>query len=86
LLRRFGQLHAGKSVELDDGRVITSEQVVGKSTPSQRVLILQCTSEALIRATFSHPSVQQALASSQLLLVCHLATAEIVRSDEYYSL
>jgi ribonuclease Z len=34
----YGRLHAGESVELDDGRVIEPEQVVGPPRPGRRVV------------------------------------------------
>jgi ribonuclease Z len=34
----YGRLHAGESVELDDGRVIRPEQVVGPPRPGRRVV------------------------------------------------
>ncbi len=34
----YGRLHAGESVELDDGRVIDPEQVVGEPRPGRRVV------------------------------------------------
>jgi len=34
----YGRLHAGKPVELDDGRVIQPEEVVGSSRPGRRVV------------------------------------------------
>ncbi|MFB6280424.1 MAG: ribonuclease Z [Haloferacaceae archaeon] len=34
----YGRLHAGESVELDDGRVIDPEQVVGPPRPGRRVV------------------------------------------------
>jgi ribonuclease Z len=34
----YGRLHAGETVELDDGRVITPEQVVGPPRPGRRVV------------------------------------------------
>ncbi|PSQ42737.1 ribonuclease Z [Halobacteriales archaeon SW_7_68_16] len=35
---KFGRLHEGESVELDDGRVIEPEQVVGSPRPGRRVV------------------------------------------------
>ena len=35
---KFGQLHDGKSVELDDGRVVDPEQVVGEPRPGRRLV------------------------------------------------
>jgi ribonuclease Z len=35
---KFGRLHAGESVELDDGRVIDPSQVVGDPRPGRRLV------------------------------------------------
>jgi ribonuclease Z len=35
---QFGRLHGGESVELDDGRVIEPEQVVGDPRPGRRLV------------------------------------------------
>jgi len=35
---KFGRLHEGEAVELDDGRVIEPEQVVGDSRPGRRLV------------------------------------------------
>ncbi|QGX95786.1 ribonuclease Z [Haloplanus rallus] len=35
---KFGRLHEGESVELDDGRVIDPEQVVGEPRPGRRLV------------------------------------------------
>ncbi|SEA22778.1 RNAse Z [Haloplanus vescus] len=35
---KFGRLHEGESVELDDGRVVHPEQVVGDSRPGRRLV------------------------------------------------
>ena len=35
---KFGRLHEGESVELDDGRVIDPEQVVGDPRPGRRLV------------------------------------------------
>jgi ribonuclease Z len=35
---KFGRLHEGESVELDDGRVVRPEQVVGPPRPGRRVV------------------------------------------------
>ena len=49
---KYGRLHAGESVELDDGRVIHPEQVVGPPRPGRRVVYTGDTrpSEAVVDA------------------------------------
>ena len=48
----YGRLHAGESVELDDGRVIDPEQVVGEPRPGRRVVYTGDTrpTESTVRA------------------------------------
>ena len=60
----FGRLHRGESIELDDGRVIHSEEVVGPSRPGRQVLYTGDT----------RPTGALAAVSGELDLMIHDAT------------
>ena len=57
-------LHRGRNVTLADGTVVTPSMVVGESSPSQTIAVVQCTSITMLPGLSAHPNIGPLLASS----------------------
>ena len=58
----YSMLHRGLNVTLQDGTVITPSMVVGESSPSQTIAVMQCTSLTMLPALQTHPNITPLLA------------------------
>jgi ribonuclease Z len=82
----YGQLSRGESVVLEDGRVITSDQVLGPSRPGPIVAIVTCPSLLYLNSLVSNEKWKAYFgnhAKQNISVMFHLASENIVNDQRY---
>jgi len=84
----YSELHNGRSVTLEDGRVVDPDMVVGKGKQPQYIIVLSCSDLSFLPGLSSHPAIRElfkmstcdaASEASYVNLAIHLGPKEVVK-------
>nr|XP_054763140.1 zinc phosphodiesterase ELAC protein 2-like [Lytechinus pictus] len=82
----FEHVKSGKSVTLEDGRVIKAEDVLGPVTPGQVFIVLECPSEDFIEPVVSSDAFNgyySGCGDDTASLVLHMCPEEVLKDERY---
>ncbi|XP_041474143.1 zinc phosphodiesterase ELAC protein 2-like [Lytechinus variegatus] len=82
----FEHVKSGKSVTLDDGRVIKAEDVLGPVTPGQVFIVIECPSEDFIEPVVSSDAFNGyfgGCGDDTASLVLHMCPEEVLKDERY---
>ncbi|KAI8060489.1 beta-lactamase-like protein [Gongronella butleri] len=79
----FGKLQRGESITLQDGTVVTHDQVCQPDVPGPVFMVVDCPHQTYIDQLVTSPSFQPYQNNANVKLVVHLTSDEVLASASY---